>query len=300
MRALVPSMLAPIEVGPDTDLVFYDAVPSLGDVSGVEFFVPPYMGDPRDLEVLGTMPRLSVVQLLTAGYESVLPWLPKGVTLCNAEGVHDASTSELAVGLMLASLRGIDAAARAMTTGTWDHRPLTSLADRSVLIVGSGGVGRAIHDRLVPFEVTIRMTARSAREGIFGPEELPELLAQSDIVVVAVPLDDSTRSLVDEEFLSQMVDGSLLVNVSRGEVVNTVAMLKEVDRLRFALDVTDPEPLPTGHPLWSATNVLITPHVGGDTSAFLPRARGLVSAQLDRWAHGDQLEAIVVPDAIRP
>lgn len=293
MRALVPSMLAPLEVGPSIDVAFYDDVTSLGDVSEVEFLVPPYMGDPRDLGILRTMPRLSVVQLLTAGYDGALPWIPGGVTLCNAEGVHDASTSELAVGLILASLRGIDDAARAMTTGAWDHGSRVSLADRRVLIVGSGGVGRAIRDRLVPFDVSIRMVARSAREGISGPEELPDLLTQSDIVVIAVPLDDSSRRLVDADFLAQMADGSLLVNVSRGAVADTEAMLNEVSRLRFALDVTDPEPLPSDHPLWSSPNVLITPHVGGDTSAFLPRARRLVEEQLARWRGGRPLKAVV-------
>jgi len=293
VRALVPSMLAPLEVGPSIDVAFYDDVTSLGDVSEVEFLVPPYMGDPRDLGILRTMPRLSVVQLLTAGYDGALPWIPGGVTLCNAEGVHDASTSELAVGLILASLRGIDDAARAMTTGAWDHGSRVSLADRRVLIVGSGGVGRAIRDRLVPFDVSIRMVARSAREGISGPEELPDLLTQSDIVVIAVPLDDSSRRLVDADFLAQMADGSLLVNVSRGAVADTEAMLNEVSRLRFALDVTDPEPLPSDHPLWSSPNVLITPHVGGDTSAFLPRARRLVEEQLARWRGGRPLKAVV-------
>lgn len=286
-------MLAPLEVGPSIDVAFYDDVTSLGDVSEVEFLVPPYMGDPRDLGILRTMPRLSVVQLLTAGYDGALPWIPGGVTLCNAEGVHDASTSELAVGLILASLRGIDDAARAMTTGAWDHGSRVSLADRRVLIVGSGGVGRAIRDRLVPFDVSIRMVARSAREGISGPEELPDLLTQSDIVVIAVPLDDSSRRLVDADFLAQMADGSLLVNVSRGAVADTEAMLNEVSRLRFALDVTDPEPLPSDHPLWSSPNVLITPHVGGDTSAFLPRARRLVEEQLARWRGGRPLKAVV-------
>jgi len=300
VRALVPSMLAPLEVGPSIDVAFYDDVTSLGDVSEIEFLVPPYMGDPRDLGILRAMPRLSVVQLLTAGYDGALPWIPSGVTLCNAEGVHDASTSELAVGLILASLRGIDDAARAMMTGAWDHGSRVSLADRRVLIVGSGGVGRAIRDRLVPFDVSIRMVARSAREGISGPEELPDLLTQSDIVVITVPLDDSTRRLVDADFLAQMADGSLLVNVSRGAVADTEAMLNEVGRLRFALDVTDPEPLPSDHPLWSSPNVLITPHVGGDTTAFLPRARRLVWEQLVRWADGTPLTAIVSPDAIRP
>jgi phosphoglycerate dehydrogenase-like enzyme len=220
-------------------------------------------------------------------------YLPDGVTLCNAKGVHDASTSELAVGLILASLRGIDDAARAMTSGSWDHRPHAALADRRVLIIGTGGVGRAIHDRLLPFEVTIRIVARTSRDGIASPDQLPVLLPQCDIVVIAVPLDDSTRYLVNAEFLSLMKDDSLLVNVSRGAVADTEAILAEAGRLRFALDVTDPEPLPPDHPLWSSPDVLITPHLGGNTSAFIPRARRLVLEQFGRWANGMPLDAVV-------
>jgi phosphoglycerate dehydrogenase-like enzyme len=181
-----------------------------------------------------------------------------------------------------------------MATGTWDHHPHVSLADRRVLVIGAGGVGRAIHDRLLPFEVSIRMMARTSRDGIATLDQLPALLPQCDIVVIAVPLDASTRHLVDTAFLSRMRDGALLVNVSRGAVVDTQAVLAEAGRLRFALDVTDPEPLPPDHPLWSSPDVLITPHLGGNTSAFIPRARKLITEQVTRWQSGARVECVVV------
>ena len=257
------------------------------------FFVPHYMGPTPNAHLMAQMSNLEVCQLLTAGFDYAVPLVPAGVTLCNAQGVHDASTSELAIGLMIASLRGIDSAARDMLSDTWDHRPHMSLADRHVLVIGAGGVGRAIHDRLLPFEVEITMMARSSRDGMASPDQLPAILPRCDIVVIAVPLNSSTRHLVEKSFLAHMRDGALLVNVSRGAVVDTEAMLAEAGRLRFALDVTDPEPLPPEHPLWSAPGVLITPHLGGNTSAFVPRATRLVSEQVARWQAGAAVDFVV-------
>lgn len=291
LLALVPDIVG--TPGPGVVLYRDDQVLTEEQLQSCGFFVPHYMGPQPNAHLMSRMPSLQACQLLTAGFDYAVQFLPEGVTLCNAQGVHDASTSELAVGLILASLRGIDDAARSMATGTWDHRPHVSLADRRVLVIGTGGVGRAIHDRLLPFEVSIRMMARTSREGIAGPDQLPALLPQCDIVVIAVPLDDSTRGMVDAPFLAQMRDGALLVNVSRGGVADTEAILREAGRLRFALDVTDPEPLPAEHPLWAAPDVLITPHLGGNTSAFVPRATRLVAEQVARWQAGVPLECIV-------
>jgi phosphoglycerate dehydrogenase-like enzyme len=289
--------LIPQSVGtPGPGIVLYgdDQVLTSEELQSCGFFVPHYMGPEPNAHLMQQMPNLEVVQLLTAGFEHALQFLPEGVTLCNAKGVHDASTSELAMGLILASLRGIDSAARDMVTGTWDHLRHVSLADRRVLVIGTGGVGRAIHDRLLPFEVTIQMMARTSRDGIATPDQLPALLPQCDIVVIAVPLDASTRHLVDAEFLAHMREGALLVNVSRGAVADTEAIVAEAGRLRFALDVTDPEPLPPDHPLWSSPDVLITPHLGGNTTAFIPRATRLVSEQVARWQSGTEVDGIVV------
>ena len=284
------------------DVVQWDlegAPPPALDGRAPGLVVLPYLDSSRAVRNLGSLAGLQVVQTLTAGYDDVRAYLPEGVTLCNAAGVHDASTAELAVGLAIASLRGIGEFARAQTTGTWKAGYRPALADRRVLVIGAGSVGGAIADRLAPFEVSLTRVATSAREDarghVHGIDELPGLLPRHDVVVLVVPLSDATRGLVDAAFLAAMPDGALLVNVARGPVVDTAALLAEVStgRLVAALDVTDPEPLPPDHPLWSAPGVLISPHVGGDTTAFPPRARRLLKAQLERWAAGEPLANVV-------
>ncbi|CAB5001620.1 MAG: dihydrofolate reductase [Actinobacteria bacterium] len=291
--ALIPQRIAPVST--QANVVVYDEVIADELLESARFFVPTYLGPVENLMLMSRMPNLEVCQLLTAGYEGALPHLPPGVTLCNAAGVHDASTAELAVGLILASLRGIDRSARDMAAGAWDHRTLASLADRRVLIIGAGGVGDAIRRRLEPFETTIVMMGRSARDGIAAISELDAHLPWADIVVLAVPLDPTTASLVDAAFLARMPDGALLVNVARGGVVDTAALLAETTsgRILAALDVTDPEPLPADHPLWRSPGVLITPHVGGDSTAFVPRGRRLVERQLENWATGQPLINVI-------
>ena len=271
-------------------------IPLTDRLDEVVFYVPAYMGPVDDLALMERMPELQVVQLLTAGFESALQYLPSGVTLCNAGGVHDASTAELGVGLILTSLRGIDDFARAMPSGEWLHSRREALVDKKVLILGAGGVGSALRSRLLPFEVDVAMVGRAARPGVHSVDDLPDLLPDADIVVLALPLDERTRGLVDATFLARLPDGALLVNLSRGPVVDTEALVAALGtgRIRAALDVTDPEPLPVGHPLWTLPGVLISPHVGGNSTAFLPRARRLVSEQLTRFALGQPLMSVVV------
>jgi phosphoglycerate dehydrogenase-like enzyme len=261
----------------------------------VEFYVMPYTFEPFIGEVISQMPRLRVIQTLTAGVEHVTPYLRQGVTLCNARGVHDASTAELAVTLILASLRGVPEFVRAQERADWAHGERESLADKTVLIVGYGSIGAAVEYRLRPFECDVLRVARRARDGVAGLENLPPLVEEADVVVLTVPLTDQTHGLVDAAFLARMRDGAVLVNVSRGPVVDTDALLAELSagRLTAALDVTDPEPPPPGHRLWSAPGLLITPHVGGNTSAFRPRAIRLVIEQLNRFARGEPLANVV-------
>jgi phosphoglycerate dehydrogenase-like enzyme len=267
----------------------------------ISFAVPPYLGF-RPWDRLGLLPGLRVVQLLTAGYDSVLPVLPAGVQLANASGVHDASTSELAVTLTLSSLRGIPQFVAAQGRSHWlpmDYRP--SLADKRVLILGYGGIGVAIARRLSGFEVSLTAVASRARDGdafvarVHGVDELSSLLPEHEVVIVIVPLSDATSGLVDRNFLASMPDGALLVNVSRGKVVDTDALVEAVGsgRIRAALDVTDPEPLPADHPLWQAPGVLISPHVGGASSAFVPRAVHLLRDQIGAFAGGRPLRNVV-------
>ncbi len=282
----------------------YDVVvPTAGEpmpasAAEVEFYVPPYRFADVDSEVMAHLPRLRVVQTMTAGVDHVRAHLPEGVTLCNGRGIHDASTAELALALILASLRGIPDFVRAQTVGEWVPGTRPALADKTVLIVGYGQIGAAIEARLAPFEVDVRRVARSAREGIHSLDALPDLLPEADVVVLIVPGTPSTRHLVNADFLAKMKDGALLVNVARGPVVDTAALLAELQsgRLRAALDVTDPEPLPPDHPLWHAPNCLISPHVGGDSSAMEPRAYRLIREQLTRFARGEPLANVMDGD----
>lgn len=265
----------------------------------VDLLVVPYLRTQTVLPLLPAMDRLRVVQTQTAGVDDIVPYLPAGALLCNARGVHDASTAELVVALTLAALRDIPGFVRGQDAEQWRAGFYPALADRTVLIVGYGSVGAAIEERLRPFECEVLRVARSARTAPNGPvhtlDELAVLLPQADVVVLAVPLSAETKGLVDSAFLASMRDGALLVNVARGPVVVTEALLAELTagRLRAALDVTDPEPLPAGHPLWHAPGVLITPHVGGSSSAFLPRARRLIGAQLARFAKGEPLANVI-------
>lgn len=265
------------------------------ELAEVELYVAPYMGPATDLRLIERMPRLRVVQTLTAGVDGFWPFVPDHVALHNAVGVHDSSTAELAIGLLIARLRRIDEFARAMPAGEWLAGPTLALADRRVMVVGWGPIGRAIAARLEPFEVDIVRVSRTARPAheppVHGFDELPSLLPTVDAVILIVPQTEATVGMVDAAFLAAMRDGAVLVNVARGPIVDTDALLAELHagRLHAALDVTDPEPLPPGHPLWRAPHVLISPHVGGNSAAFLPRARRLVAAQLARWAGGEPL-----------
>lgn len=274
-----------------------------GDPGEAVFYVVPYMRGPAVGAVpLPRMRNVRVVQTLSAGVDHIAPHLgglPPGVRLCNARGVHEASTAELTVALILAALRGIPRFVRGQDNEKWYAGFYPALADRTVLIVGYGSIGAAVEDRLTPFECEVLRVARGARTTARGPvhavDELPALLPRADVVVLTTPLTEGTRGLADASFLAAMKDGSLLVNVARGQVVDTKALLNETEsgRLTAALDVTDPEPLPPGHPLWHAPGVLISPHVGGSTSAFLPRAHRLIRAQLTRFAAGQPLENVV-------
>jgi phosphoglycerate dehydrogenase-like enzyme len=267
-----------------------------GDLADVEFYVPPYFSGGRGLDPIASMTKLEVIQTQTAGVDDVLPVLPPDVTLCNARGVHDTSTAELAMGLMIAAQRGIPDFVRAQQHGQWTGGVRPSLADSTVLILGYGSIGEALERRLAGFEVAIVRVASRARPGVYGVDELPALLCDADVVVVLVPLTDATRGLVDAKFLARMKDGALLVNIARGPVVDTDSLLAELasGRLRAALDVTDPEPLPDDHQLWAAPNLIITPHVGGASTAMRPRVLRLLADQLHRFADGEPLANVVV------
>jgi phosphoglycerate dehydrogenase-like enzyme len=264
----------------------------------LDLVVPPYMDAADKVGALAGV-ECRLVQSQSIGYDDLVEVLPAGHVLANAASVHEPSTAELAVGLMIAAQRGIPEFVRAADEGRWAPVRRASLADRRVLLLGVGGVGRAIEDRLAPFEVELTRVASRARDDerghVHGIDELPELLPAAEIVVVGVPLTEATTGLVDAGFLAALPDGALVVNVARGKVADPEAVLAEArsGRLRFALDVVDPEPLPEGHPLFALPNVLITPHVGGASSAMMPRMARLLREQIERLLADEEPRNIV-------
>jgi phosphoglycerate dehydrogenase-like enzyme len=242
-----------------------------------------------------SVPRLRLVQLLSAGAEQFVGRLPEGVVLCNARGAHTASTAEWAVTATLAAQRGIPFFAREQEAGRWTPRTEHSLVGARVLVVGAGSIGREIGRMLAGFDVELSYVGRTARDGVHGPDELPQLLPGADVVILIVPVTEETTGLVDAAFLAAMRDDALLVNAARGVVVDTDALLAELTsgRLRAALDVTDPEPLPPGHPLWSAPGLLLTPHVAGAVPGTNERAAAALADQMVRVLGGEPLVNVV-------
>jgi phosphoglycerate dehydrogenase-like enzyme len=298
-RAEAERRLDGIPAGLELDFYRADGDEFPGTIDEVAFYVLPYMRGPAVLARAAEMPKLQVVQTLTAGYEEFLPLVPSGVTLCNAAGLHDTSTAELAVALALASGRHLDDFARYQPAGAWRFEWGRALADQRVLIIGYGHIGQAIERRLDGFEVaSVTRVARHARTGpppVQPIEDLHRLLPRADVTFLIAPHTPQTEGMIGAAELALLPDGALLVNVARGRLVDTDALVAELEtgRIRAALDVTDPEPLPPDHPLWRQPGVLISPHVGGASSAFFPRADRLMAAQLNRFMAGQPLENVV-------
>ena len=266
------------------------------DLSEVTFYVPTYMGGRPALELTKKMPNLNVLQVPNAGYDDALEFLRPGITLCNGRGIHDDSTAELAVGLTIASLRGFATFVRDQDKGEWVNKNYDSINDRKIGIVGFGSIGSTIARMLSGFSVEIVAFTQSGRDNTIAITDLDKHLPSLDVVILILPLTKESKHLFDARRLALMKDGALLVNVARGPIVDTDALVKELNsgRITAGLDVTDPEPLPKGHPLWSAKGVLISPHVGGNSSAFEKRARRLIESQLNLLAQGKPLNNVIV------
>jgi phosphoglycerate dehydrogenase-like enzyme len=289
------ALLAAVSPAPDSlRVVEWDlrGDPVGADLADIDAVVLPYANARSVLPSLSRVRQLQLVQTQSTGYDGVGEAVGTGVAIATASGVHAAATAELAIGLMLASLRGIDIAVRDQPAGIWRSERRLSLADRRVLLVGVGGIGREIAKRLEPFEVELTRVGSSPREDehghVHGSDELEALAASTDVLVVITPLTERTYHLIDARVLAALPDGALVVNVARGPVVDSVALTNEVvlGRLKCAIDVFDPEPIPAGHPLWTAQNALITPHIGGNASAFEPRIIRLLRSQLEALAAG--------------
>ena len=281
--------------GTDVEIVSVDGETPPASVSDVEFYVPSFFPTRASGEVMRHMKRLRVVQTLTAGVDRLQPYVPDGAVLCNARGAHDASTAEWVLAAMLGALRDLPLFAREQAAGRWTYQATDQLAEKTVLIVGYGAIGAAVERRLAGFEVNVLRVARAARPGGAGLAELPGLLPAADVVVLLVPFTPETKGMADAAFLARMKDGALLVNAARGAVVNTAALVAEVasGRLRAALDVTDPEPLPPSHELWTLPGVFITPHVAASTPVSMRRVVRLVREQAGAYLRGDPLRNVI-------
>jgi phosphoglycerate dehydrogenase-like enzyme len=266
------------------------------DLSEITFYVPTYMGGRAALELTKKMKNLKVLQMPNAGYDDAIEYVREGITLCNGKSIHDDSTAELAVGLTIASLRGFPDFVRNQDKSAWVHVKNQSINDKKIGIIGFGSIGSTIAKMLSGFSVEIIPFTQSGRDNTIAISNLDKHLPTLDVVILILPLTAESKHLFNAKRLSLMKDGSLLVNVARGPIVDTDALVKELNsgRITAALDVTDPEPLPSDHPLWKAKGVLISPHVGGNTSAFERRARRLIESQLQLLADGKSLNNVIV------
>jgi phosphoglycerate dehydrogenase-like enzyme len=305
ITAVLPDRVPAEALGalPGFRLLGFPSARDTGDMSNAEVIVLDE-GTVELIPELARFPDLRFVQSVFAGVDAILPNLPVGVTLCNtSEGVHDVAVSEWVVGMILASLRSLPRHFRAQEEHQWERTEdalATDLIDaeelsgKRVLIVGHGTIGRAVEQRLTPFGVDILRVARRVRPGVRSSAELSALLPQSNIVVLTLPLTGETRGIVDRHFLAAMPDGALLINAARGGLVVQEALLAELSRgrIRAAVDVTEPEPLPAESPLWSAPNCLITPHVAGVTRQWVARAYKFVGDQLRRYQADEPLRNV--------
>jgi phosphoglycerate dehydrogenase-like enzyme len=260
-----------------------------------EVLVPGFLVATDPAVYLDRLPNLRLIQLATAGAENWIGRIPDHVLLSTARGAHGGSTAEWALGALIAVYRELIPFDRLRERREWDQHATETLQDKRVLVLGAGDLGRRMRRRLEASDATATLVGTSAREGVHGIDELPTLLGEHDAVVLMVPLTDATTGLVDAEFLARMPDGAVLVNAARGKVVDTGALLAELTagRLRAALDVTDPEPLPADHPLWTAPGLLLTPHVAGSVHGYSRRAYAVVAAEVARYAAGGKPENLV-------
>ncbi|GAA3834311.1 MULTISPECIES: 2-hydroxyacid dehydrogenase [Amycolatopsis] len=265
------------------------------EAADAEVLVPgAHRPEERDA-VLGALPNLKLIQLLSAGAENWIGTVPDGVLLSTCRGAHGGSTAEWVVAVLLSIYRELPGFAADQAAHRWNLHATDTLQDKRVLVVGAGDLGRQLKRRLVAFDARVTMVGVSAREGVHPVDELPALLGVHDVVALMVPLTSRTRGMVDAKFLAAMPDGAILVNAARGPVVDTDALVAELTagRLRAALDVTDPEPLPADHPLWTAPNVLLTPHVAGSVTGSKRRSYAVVAAEIARYAGGELPQNLV-------
>jgi phosphoglycerate dehydrogenase-like enzyme len=265
----------------------------------VEFVILSFELADRLPGLFDELPGLRVAQSLSAGVDWLLPKVPEGIIVCRAVGVHDGPVSEWVVAAILAMQRRLPAFIEFQRRAEWNRSGaepamIEDLDGHTVLVVGHGSIGRALAARLAPFGVRVIGVARHARDDVQPVSALPDLLPEADVVVDLLPLTPETEKFVDTVFLGRMKPGALFVNAGRGKTVDTEALLEALHsgRIRAALDVTDPEPLPSDHPLWHTPNVLITPHVAGSVTRWEARGYRFAGEQIRRYVAGEPLAGI--------
>jgi phosphoglycerate dehydrogenase-like enzyme len=272
-----------------------------GGGAEVDLWVPPFA--PLDYAArLQRLPDLRVVHLLTAGHEHVRPAISGNLTLCNAGRIHDDAVAEWALAALLAVVRCLPAHLQAQAQGTVRQFESDTLIGRTVLLLGHGGIGQAIERRLAGFDVDVIRVASRSRDGVHGPDDLPDLLSRAEVVTLAVPLTAETRGMVDAEFLARLPDGAVIVNAARGAIVDQAALTAELTsgRLRAAVDVASPDPLSPEDPLRGLPNFLYTPHVAAATRLIFPRIFGLIGDQIRRRWSGEALRNVVAGPVCPP
>jgi phosphoglycerate dehydrogenase-like enzyme len=280
-----------------------------------------WIPDPYANRSILAWPRLHGVRLvlsLMAGTEWIPPLAGPHVTICNARGAHNVSTAEWTLTAVLSMLKYFPMYYDIQREGLWkrrfeapshyaaitgDARPLyppvmlEELTGKTVLLVGYGAIGKEIERKLAPFDVNLLRMARSARTEpeVHAVSELDSLLPQAEVVVLILPSTEETRGLIGSRQFALMRQGALLVNAARGPIVQTDALVEALQqgKIRAAIDVTDPEPLPDGHPLWSCPNLLITPHIAGSSKEFSRRALHTAANELRRYMNGEPLHNVV-------
>jgi phosphoglycerate dehydrogenase-like enzyme len=277
----------PAALGPPPEGVELAAEPG----PEVEFVVPRW----EEVPALDQIPALRVVQLLSAGVDWIAARVPPGVTLCSARGARDRAVAEWVVGAILADVKQARPCAEQQGRREWREMTMQDAAGLRVLVLGFGSIGRAVEAMLAPFDCEVVGVARSARDGVHGIDELSDLLPDADVVVNLLPLTEATRGAFAARELEAMRDGGLYVNAGRGATTDTGALVAalQAGHIRAVLDVVDPEPLPSEHPLWTAPGVMISPHSAGDTPGADRAAWSLAGAQLRRYAAGEPLENVV-------
>lgn len=309
MRILVPDSLPDEALGtlpPEVELIRIGDGPIPAEAADARMAVLTGTLPRRLDEILAAAPNLEVLQTVSAGVDWLGDRVPDGVTLCNAGGVHDTPVAEWVVAAILAMTRRFPDLIDLQRQGTWDRGintfvgggaqdsplwPIPNLEGARVLVLGHGSIGRAVEARLKPFGATVTGVARHERPGVHAMSEAHALAGEADVVVVLLPLTAETVGVVDGAFLDAMRPGALLVNAARGRHVVTDDLIPRLrsGRVRAALDVTDPEPLPDGHPLWTCPGVLITPHLAGTTDGWEEHAIRLAGDQIRRLAAGEPL-----------